>query len=178
MALELDRACINGSGAANQPTGILNTAGIGSVAGGTNGLAPTYANIVDLESAVSNANAAIGNLGYLTNAKVRGQLKQTEIFAGTSGSPVWSGQEVNGYNGYVSNQVPSNLTKGSASGICSAIIYGNFADVLIGMWGGLDLQVNPYALDTSGGVRVTAFQDCDVAVRHPESFAAMLDALA
>ena len=45
------------------------------------------------------------------------------------------------------------------------------------MWGGLDLQVNPYSLDTSGAVRVTAFQDVDMQIRHPESFAAMQDAL-
>jgi hypothetical protein len=45
------------------------------------------------------------------------------------------------------------------------------------MWGGLDLQVNPYSLDTKGAVRVTAFQDLDFAVRHPETFSAMQDAL-
>jgi hypothetical protein len=41
---------------------------------------------------------------------------------------------------------------------------------MVGLFGGLDLLVNPYALDKSGGVRVTALQDVDVAVRHPESF--------
>ena len=34
----------------------------------------------------------------------------------------------------------------------------------------LDMGVNPYANDKSGGVRVTALQDVDVAVRHPEAF--------
>ena len=77
----------------------------------------------------------------------------------------------------VSNQVPSNLTKGSSSGVCSAIIYGNWADLLVGMWGTLDLTVDPYTHSTSGTVRVVALQDVDVAVRHPESFAAMQDAL-
>ena len=40
IARAVDLAAINGSGASNQPTGILNTSGIGDVAGGTNGLAP------------------------------------------------------------------------------------------------------------------------------------------
>jgi len=73
--------------------------------------------------------------------------------------------------------VPSNLTKGTASGICSAIIFGNFADLIIGMWGGLDLMVDPYSNSTSGTVRVVALQDVDVAVRNAVSFSAMKDAL-
>jgi hypothetical protein len=61
--------------------------------------------------------------------------------------------------------------------ICSAIIFGNFADLMVGFWSGLDLLVDPYTASTTGVVRVVAMQDCDLAVRHPESFAAMKDAL-
>lgn len=177
LALAIDAAAINGSGSSNQPRGILNVSGIGSVVGGTNGAAPDWADMVDLESAVSSANADVGNLAYLTNAKVRGKLKQTEK-ASSTGQFVWeNGNTVNGYNAAVSNQVPSNLTKGSSSGVCSAIVYGNFSDLLVGMWGTLDLTVDPYSQSTSGTMRVVALQDVDVAVRHAESFAAMVDAL-
>lgn len=176
LALAIDQAAISGTGASNQPTGILNVTGIGDVAGGTNGAAPTWGNIIDLETEVAIDNADLGRLAYVTNTKVRGKLKQTEKASGTA-QFVWNGAELNGYSAQVTNQVPSNLTKGTANGVCSAIIFGNWADLLIGMWGGLDLQVNPYSLDTTGGVRVTAFQDVDIAVRHPESFAAMQDAL-
>lgn len=178
IALELDRAGLNGSGSSNQPRGVLNTSGIGSVAGGTNGLAPTYDHMVDLETAVANANAAMGNLGYLTNTKVRGKLKKTQRFSGTNGDPVWErGNEINGYRAAVSNQVPSNLTKGTSTGVCSAIAFGNWADLLMGMWGGLDVLVNPYINSGTGTVRIEVFQSVDIAVRHPESFAAMVDAL-
>lgn len=178
LALAIDLAAINGSGSNNQPTGILATSGIGSVAGGTNGAAPTLANMIDLETAVSVANADVGSLAYLTNAKVRGKLKQTFKNATYGDVPVWGdGNMVNGYNAAVSNQVPSNLTKGTASGVCSAVLFGNFADLIIGQWGALDLMVDPYTNSTSGTVRVVALQDVDVAVRHAESFAAMKDAL-
>ena len=178
LALELDRVAINGSGASNQPTGILNQTGIGAVVGGTNGLAPAWGHMVDLETAVAIDNADIGAMCYLSNAKVRGALKQTEKASGTAQFIMDSNAAgVNGYEMLTSNQVPGNLTKGTASAICSAIIFGNFADLIVGMWGGLDLMVNPYSLDTTGAVRVTAFQDADLAVRHPESFAAMVDAL-
>jgi len=177
LALAIDLAGVNGSGASNQPTGILNTSGIGSVAGGTNGLAPTYQNMIDLETLVAVANADVCAMGYLTNAKVRGKLKSTQKVATYGDDFVWEDCIVNGYNATVSNQVPSNLTKGTSSGVCSAILFGNFADLIIGQWGALDLTVDPYTGSTSGTVRVVALQDVDIAVRHAESFAAMKDAL-
>lgn len=178
LALAIDLASINGSGSGNEPRGILNTSGIGDVAGGTNGLAPTWGNIIELESDVSVANADVGNLGYLTNAKVRGKLKGTSKVSGQNGFIWESGdQPLNGYRAAVSNQVPSNLTKGTSSGVCSGIIFGNWADLIIGMWGALDLTTDIYTGSTSGTVRVVALQDVDIAVRHAESFSAMKDAL-
>lgn len=179
-ALELDRAGINGSGAANQPRGILNVVGIGSVAGGANGAAPTYAHVVDLETEVATDNADIGSLAYLSNAKVRGKLRKTETFAGSNGKPVWDGGiegEVNGYKAFATTQVPSNLTKGTSVGVASAIIFGNFDEAIYGEWGALELVVDPYRLKKQGMIEVTSFQMADFVVRHPESFAAMVDAL-
>jgi HK97 family phage major capsid protein/HK97 family phage prohead protease len=178
LALEIDRAAIHGSGSSNQPTGILATSGIGSVAGGTNGAAPTWANIIALETEVAQDNADLGSLNYLTNTKVRGKLKGTFTNSTYGEAPVF-GQDgrMNGYNCAVTNQVSSTLTKGSSSGVCSAILFGNFADLIVGMWGSLDLVVDPFTASTSGTVRVVALQDLDIAVRHPESFSAMLDAL-
>jgi HK97 family phage major capsid protein len=180
----VDLAAINGSGSSNQPRGILNTSGIGSVAGGTDGAVPSLQNIVALETATAIANADIGSLGYLTNAKVRGKLKATDKTTGGYGQFIWGDApstpgfgEVNGYRAAVSNQVPSNLTKGASSGICSAILFGNWADLVVGMWGGLDILVDPYTNSTTGTIRVVAFQDVDIGLRHPESFSAMLDAL-
>ena len=183
VALGIDLAAINGSGSSNQPTGILNVSGIGAVVGGTNGLAPTWGNVVDLWSAVAGDNADVGSLGYLTNSKVVGKLMQTEKATGTAqfvckDFPDKEGMTaLGGARCGVSNQVPSTLTKGTSASVCSAIIYGNWADLLIGMWGGLSLTVDPFTGATSGTVRVVVLQDIDIAVRHAESFAAMVDAL-
>jgi HK97 family phage major capsid protein len=181
LALEIDRAAIAGTGASNQPRGILNTTGIGVVAGGANGAVPTWSNMIDLETQVAIANAAIGNLAYLTNAKVRGKLKTVQKVPTYGNDFIWETMAngegmVNGYRAVVSNQVPSNLTKGTGSNL-SAIIFGNWNDLIIGQWGTLDLMVDPYTGSTSGTVRVVALQDVDIAVRHPESFSAMVDAV-
>ena len=77
----------------------------------------------------------------------------------------------------VSNNVPSNLTKGTGTNL-SAVIYGNFADLLIGMFGQLEILVDPYTDFAKGTVGVRALQSIDIAVRHAESFAAMQDAIA
>ncbi len=184
LATEIDRVAVNGLGSAGEPLGILNTTGIGDVAGGTNGLAPTWAHMVDLEGEVFVDNAATGRLGYLTNAKVRAKLKKTEKSANT-GIYIWPDMPereagistLNSHPAATSNNVPSNLTKGTSSGVCSAILFGNWADLVIGEWGILDLLVDPYTGGTSGTVRVRVLQDVDVALRHAESFAAMKDAL-
>lgn len=176
LALAIDLAAIAGTGLNNQPKGVLASSGIGAVVGGANGLEPTWAQIVALETAVAVANADVGSMGYLTNAKVRGKLKTTSKVAGQTGFIWEDGGTVNGYRAGVTNQVPSNLTKGTGTNL-SAIIFGNWADLVIGQWGVLDLMVDPYSQSTSGTVRVVALQDVDVALRNAVSFAAMQDAI-
>ncbi len=185
-ALGLDYAAINGTGTNNEPLGILNTTGIGAVVGGTDGAAPTWDHIVELEAEVANSNADVGQLGYLTNSEVRKKLKKTTKVSGDAGAGfVWEpdpastdgGGYLNGYRAAVSNQVPSNLDKGASVGVCSAIIFGNFADLLIGEWGAMEVIVDPYSKKKQGMVELTLFFMVDVAIRHPQSFAAMKDAL-
>lgn len=181
IALGIDLAGIAGTGADNQPTGILNTTGIGAVVcGDPDGAAPTWGDVVNLETEVAVDNADVGSLGYLTNPKVRGKLKQTEKAANTA-QFVWPDmpieqQIVNGYRAMVTNAVPSDGTKGTGTAL-SAMIFGNFADIILGFWSVVDIIVDPYTNSKSGNVSVTALQDADVGVRHAESFAAFTDAV-
>ena len=84
---------------------------------------------------------------------------------------------MNGYLAGCSNQVPSNLVKNASGAVCSAIVFGNWSDLVIGQWGALDILVDPYTGGTAGTVRVRVLQDVDTVVRHAESFAGILDAL-
>lgn len=183
IALGIDLAALHGTGQNNQPTGIAATSGIGSVAGGTDGAAPTWAHMVNLWTEVATDNAAFGSTGFLTNAKVVGKLMATEKASGTAQFVVPSFPDAAGFTTIggarcgVSNQVSSALTKGNSSGVCSAVFFGNWNDLLIGQWGTADLLVDPYTGSIAGTVRVRILQDVDVAVRHAQSFAAMLDAL-
>ncbi len=175
-----EKAVLHGAGS-EAPSGLAGWSGIGSVAGGAAGLAPTEAHLIDLETALANANAAAGNLAYLTNSRVRGKLKKTAVESGTTGQKVWDRSTpeapLNGYRTAVSNCVSNTLTKGGSGAVCSAIFFGNWSDLVIGQWGGLDVLVNPYSRDTEGIIRISAVAFGDSAVLRPESFSAMLDAL-
>jgi HK97 family phage major capsid protein/HK97 family phage prohead protease len=156
LALKIDLAGLYGTGSNGEPLGLKLTTGIGTedFAADT----PTFAEVVALESDVATANALLGSPVYLMNAAMRGGLKTKAKDAG-SGLFVMEGNEVNGYQGVLSNQVASG-----------DLWFGNFADLIIGYFSGLDLMVDPYTNSTSGTVRVVAMQDVDIAVRHPESF--------
>lgn len=157
IALAIDTAALYGSGASNQPTGVKNQSGVNTKDfAATN---PTFAELVAMETEVATDNADIGSLVYLLNPAQRGALKTTEKATNTA-QFVWEpGNTVNGYRTEVSNQV-----------VAGDVFFGNFADLLIGFWSGLDLMVDPYAGSTAGTVRVVALQDCDIAVRNAVSF--------
>jgi len=177
IAQAVESAAISGATGGSNPVGILNTSGIGTVAGGTDGLAPAWSHITELEKEVAIDNALFGKLAYLTNPKVKNKLKNTKIDAG-SGLFVWgqNSNELNGYNAAVSTLVPSNLTKGNGTAL-SAILFGDFSSLIIGQWAGVDLVVDQYTKAKNAQIVITANSWWDVKVPQPEKFAAMVDAI-
>ena len=190
--LAIDLGILNGSGQSGQPTGIMQTSGIGSVAMGTNGGAITVEKVVDLESAVMQANGVVNaaNVAYLTNYKVSAALKKLRAGGSTTGDgPFLVNDQLNAIgrgptpanlNGYplaLTNQVPSNLTKGTSSGVCSALVMGDFSQAMVGFWGnGLEITVGEESDDFAKALTsVRGIVTYDVAVRDPKSFAAILD---
>lgn len=183
----LDLGILNGSGSSGQPTGIMQTSGIGSVAMGTNGGAITVDALVDLETAMMEDNAAVNadSISYVTNAKVLGAIKKLKTSGGEylvnnnlqaigrGGTPV----VVNGYPLAMTNQVPSNLTKGSTSGSCSAVVMGDFSQAILGLYGsGIEITAGEDSDDFAKNlVSIKGVVAFDVAVRHAQSFAAILD---
>lgn len=179
LAVQIENLAFNGTGSAPQPRGIIATAGIGAVVGGTNGAQFNWGHMVGLESACANANSEpdIG-AGYAFNTRTRGWLKTVQ--KATNLPFIWDGGNtpVNGYRAGVTNNLPNNGTKGTSSGVCSTAVFSsNWADLIIGYFGGLDVVVDPYSLATTGQVRITINQFFDTLVRQPASFAAMTDGL-
>jgi HK97 family phage major capsid protein len=160
LGLAIDLAGYYGSGSAHQPKGIANYTGIAAV--NFAATYPSYVEAVAMETAIASRNAAVANMAYIVDAQTKGAAKTTQKFPGTpTGATLWEqGDTMNGYQTRVTNQ----LTAGD-------VFFGNFADLIIAMWGGLDLTVDTMSLSKSGGTRIVVFQDVDFALRRVESFA-------
>ncbi len=175
VARGVDLAGLNGTGLSNQPTGVMQMSSVPTVPIATVGGAPTWAMTVTLETDVAVGNADMGALAYITNAKVRGTLKQTtKVASSTFPIYIWEDGLVNGYPVFVTNQLPSNLTKSTGTNL-SPMLFGNWNDLIYAFWSGQDVIVDPYTGSSSGTLRIVVLQDVDVNVRHPESFAKCVD---
>ena len=174
MANALDIAGINGPGSGGVPEGILNLTGLNTVDGGTNGAAPTWEHIVDLETAIHVANANGARMGYLINSATKGRLKKTKHEAGDLGYLMDRDNTINGYNVGVSNLVPSDLTKGTGTNL-SAGIFGDFSQLLMGQFGFYDLTVDNITKKKDGNIEIIINAFFDVLARHDKSFAAIKD---
>jgi len=159
LALTIDKAGYYGSGTAHQPMGIANYTGINAQAFAAAG-APTYPELVGMETKIAQDNADVNSMIYVGEAGFRGHAKTTLKFAAAGSATLWEpGNQVNGYKTEITNQI----TAGD-------VFFGNFADLIIGMWGGLELTVDPFSGSKKGRLRLIAFQDVDFALRRVESF--------
>jgi HK97 family phage major capsid protein len=155
-ALALDSGVFVGSGAGNEPTGIKNTSGIGAVSFATAGQ-PTFAEMVEFETDVAEANADAGSMAYLMRPSLRGRLKTT--LKATNEGFIYQDNKVNDYRAEVSTLMPA--------GEC---LFGDFSQAMVGMWGAMDVVPDKATKAASGGLVMRLFQDADVAVRHAQAF--------
>jgi len=169
FSAKIDNVALKGGGS-NEPTGILGTSGIGDVSsGGTSGNANlTYGNVVDIMTEVSQDNALLGNLRWVTHPAVVGKLMQTLVAASTDSRMIMSGPDsLMGYPVVQTTQAPNSVPY--------SLIFGNFSDLYIGFFSALDVLVDPYGSAGTATTNLYFYQDCDIAVAHAESFAAAQD---
>lgn len=171
----IDVVAIKGGGS-GEPSGILTLpSGIGNVNMGDNGGSLTWAKIIEFESTQGTNNAVRGKLAWLTNPKVVGAAKSTMRTSTYGEIPLWNDmagdRPLNGYPVYVTNNVPSNYTKGTHTNPdMSALIFGNWNDLVIALWDGLDIGRDTAAGFLAGTVRIRVLQSIDVGLRIPGSF--------
>jgi HK97 family phage major capsid protein len=160
VALAVDNASINGSGAAGQPLGIVNTGGIGAVTG----TSIAYAGVLEFQTDVLTANALVNPAaaGYVATPIVAGLLAGRSRFANTD-TPLWEGGlmdgRVAGFRGMSSTQIAAGR-----------MLFGDWSQLVIAEWGSLEVDVNPYANFPAGISGIRAFYSVDVGVRYAASF--------
>lgn len=162
IGLAVDAAAIAGPGTAGQPTGVRNSTGFGT-ANPSTGTAIGYADMIRFQTAVAASNAMMPGFGYVTTPTVAGILMGKPRFT-NSDTPIWGGNILDGT--LVGAPAMASLQVGSGT-----IIGGDWSQVIIGEWGVLEIEANPYANFQSGIVGVRALYTCDVGVRYPAAFA-------
>ncbi|MCF6766168.1 phage major capsid protein [Thiotrichales bacterium 19S3-7] len=158
MALGIDTAALYGQGGnSKQPLGLFN-AGVPVYEYLED--APTFDDYVSLETKIATSNADVNSMRYLINPKLKGKAKTTSKKLNQD-STIWeTGGTINGYQTHATNQVQSDH-----------IFFGNFNDLIIGLWAGLILRTDPYTKMKAGVLTVVARQNVDFAIRREESFA-------
>lgn len=167
IVLEIDRAALYGTGATGQPTGLNATAGIGSVAfaaTATTGI-PTRDELIDMRKTIAVTNRGTESLQWIMNASSVGDLQKTRVDAGSGVFLINDASDrLIGGPLIESNQIPIGPT-------LNDIWLGYWADMLIGLWGSLDLERDTAAKFLSGGLRLRGIQTVDVACQRVGSFA-------
>lgn len=159
LALALDYAGFYGDGSSNAPIGINATSGIGFK--GFAGTNPTFAELVDMETAVALENADVQSMAYIAGAGFRGYAKGTKKFASTGAdATIWeSGNMVNGYEAVTTNQVAAG-----------DVFFGDFSSLICAIFSGVEVIVDPYTNSASGRIRLVSMLDADFGVRRAKSF--------
>lgn len=177
MAERIEYYAINGSGSSGQPTGLLNLSGINDVdiSAGTDIDSLTWADIVALVKAVEEDNGVVNPAaqGWLTHPAVKAKLASTAKVSSTDSVMIlaepWN--SLYGYQFAATAAVPTNLDPGDGGNDASALIFGDFSQLMVGTWGAPEFLVDPYTGGTAGTVRIIVMQEVDIAARNAVSFA-------
>jgi HK97 family phage major capsid protein len=166
MALELDRAGLFGTAADSQPRGVVNVAGINTIAADgklTLQAGGAYGALVRARTALLTANAGEPS-AYIMSPREDGTL--TGLRDG-NGQPVFASPKITAVPMLTTTAVATNLGAGTNE---STMVAGNFAHLLIGMRETLRLSVLRERYAETGELALVAHMRADIAVEHPLAF--------
>lgn len=179
-AVAIDTAVLYGTGASNQPTGVGVASGTNLIAMGANGAQASLAKVLEGMREIEIDNAMTDNVTFVTTPAMKFSMASIVRFASTDSRTLWDldTSSVVGVPAYSTNNLPTNLVKGTSGAVCHAAIMGDFSQVMVGEWGaGAEIIVDPYTLARRNLIQITSIQFSDVQVRVPSAFAVYRDLL-
>jgi HK97 family phage major capsid protein/HK97 family phage prohead protease len=167
LAIELDRAGLLGSGVSGEPLGVANTTGINATV--TYGGSAVWADVVEHETGIAVDNADIGSMGFILSSATVGKWKTIlkDSVAG-AGYLLSENMTANGYPVYRTNQISA----------ANQSFFGVWSQLILALWAGQEIIVDPYTLAKSGQVQITIQQLADYLVRQPLAFNVSTDSAA
>lgn len=179
-AVAIDTAVLYGTGASNQPTGVGVASGTNLIAMGANGAQATLAKVLEGMREIEIDNAMTDNVTFVTTPAMKFSMASIVRFASTDSRTLWDldTNSVVGVPAYSTNNLPTNLVKGTSGAVCHAAIMGDFSQVMVGEWGaGAEIIVDPFTLARRNLIQITSIQFADVQVRIPSAFSVYRDLL-
>jgi HK97 family phage major capsid protein len=176
LAIGLDTTVLAGNGSGANPTGIAFDGGVQVITLSNdtgNGADLIFMDALQFEALLAEANADQGSMAFVTTPAVRSKLKQTPKINSGQVYPefVWAPDNtINGYPAKITNEMPNGITKGSSGATLNSIIFGNWEDAELALWGGIDIVVNPYINVSAGAIQYNLFQELDTQRMHSNSF--------
>ena len=174
IARGIEAAAFDGTGSSGQPLGLSGTTGVNAIATLVAG-APTHDALVDFWEKIYTANAAGTSMKFIGSPAVKALLCKTRDILAFNNTGAKASSSVVGAVGGEFLCTKDGTVEGYEfllSGLCNAkkLYFGDWTQLMLAFWSGVDLTVDPYSLSTKGALRLVAFQDCDVLVRHPQAF--------
>jgi HK97 family phage major capsid protein len=170
LARLIEVAAFAGTNANGQPKGLTGASGLNTPALTVN--APTRAQLLAMVENIMTDNADFDGMSWMMRPtgwallanipdgilkNVAGAENVSTFGSGSILKP--ETKSMLGFPYHVSMNVPNH-----------ALFFGAWSQMIIGLWSGVDLIINPYTNSTTGALRIVALQDADVMVRHGEAF--------
>ena len=182
IALEIDRTIGFGSGIGEEPLGIISHPEVRSIELGTNGGEFNWDTAIDMIAELDSINAISDGVtfGFIVNSRTKAKLQKTLDHDTGAGNWIWQPGTnpvegaIAGYRARCSNQIPNNLVKGTATNLTAAF-FGDFSNVLMGIWSGLDLMANPYSQFDQAIISIRAMQMLDLNLTRGDYFCCATD---
>jgi len=173
---------LTGTGTSNAMTGITANSTAATLALGTNGGAPSLTYIQNMRKTLLNGNVDASKIFWLINPNTEALLMSTPVDTGSGAMLIPYGSYFNGVNGFINNipylitsNLPNNLTKGTSSANCSAVIAGDFSNLKVCQWGGLDVVIDPYTNAAEGQTRIICNTYWDTTILRAGTIVKTLD---
>jgi HK97 family phage major capsid protein len=130
-----------------------------------------WSDILYMEKTIENE---FDGMAYVMSHGQKALLKAKDKGTDTA-KYIWGDDNmINGYNAFATAALAA--TNGGMTNTCFDVIFGYWKAAAVGMWGGVELLVNPYAADEKGEIKITVSGLFDSDVANPLSFAAIRNA--
>jgi HK97 family phage major capsid protein len=144
----VDTAILQGSGSSGEPKGIVNATDVGT----QSGTSLAWADVLSMKKLAADANAQDDQIAFIADTATRELLEGRTKESG-GGRYIWENNAIASCPAFATTLMPS-----------ATLLCGPFSMCYLGLWGGIQVESNPYdtALFKSGIVQWRVMVSCDV----------------